>query len=77
VVECREALAFPGEPHRAVVLRRIIAVTGAARIRVALNARAEFGRSKMTRRSVREGTWTASSGPLRLRWQGAGDARRR
>jgi hypothetical protein len=25
IIECREALAFPGEPDRAVVLRRIIA----------------------------------------------------
>ena len=26
IVECREALAFPGDPHRTVLLRRIIAV---------------------------------------------------
>ena len=28
IIECREALAFPGEPHRAVLLRRVIAVDG-------------------------------------------------
>ena len=26
IVECREALAFPGDPHRVVLLRRIHAV---------------------------------------------------
>ena len=76
VIECREALAFPGEPHRSVVLRRIVAVSGPARVQVMLGARAEFGRQKMTRRSVSEGTWTATTGPLRLRWQGAGNAKR-
>ena len=30
IIECREALAFPGDPHRAVLLRRIIAVDGDA-----------------------------------------------
>ena len=30
IMECREALAFPGEPHRVVVLRRIHAVDHAA-----------------------------------------------
>ena len=36
IVECREALAFPGEPARAVVLRRIHAVEGDARLEVVL-----------------------------------------
>ena len=30
IIECREALAFPGDPHRAVLLRRVIAVDGDA-----------------------------------------------
>ncbi|HYZ52419.1 MAG TPA: trehalase-like domain-containing protein [Streptosporangiaceae bacterium] len=34
VIECREALAFPGDPGRVIVLRRVLAVRGAARIRV-------------------------------------------
>ena len=28
IIECREALAFPGDPHRAVLIRRVIAVPG-------------------------------------------------
>src|ERR1051326_7881357 len=32
--ECREALAMPADPHRAVILRRIDAIGGAARVDV-------------------------------------------
>ena len=32
--ECREALAYPGDPHTAVVLRRVMALDGPARVRV-------------------------------------------
>jgi alpha,alpha-trehalase len=43
IIECREALAFPGEPGRAVVLRRIIAREGDARVRVVCDPRPGFG----------------------------------
>ena len=42
IIECREALAFPGDPDRTVLLRRIIAVQGEARVRVCLDARAGY-----------------------------------
>ncbi len=75
IIECREALAFPGDPHRAVVLRRISSVSGRARVRVALDARAGFGGHRMVERSLADdGTWTMRSGPLRLRWTGASTA---
>ena len=35
-VECRDALAFPGDPRRAVILRRVIAVRGDAHVQVAV-----------------------------------------
>src|SRR5690242_7024700 len=35
VVECREALALPGEPDRAVVLRRVLPIEGRPRLEVA------------------------------------------
>ncbi|WP_433555474.1 glycoside hydrolase family 15 protein [Pseudonocardia xinjiangensis] len=76
IVECREALAFPGEPHRAVLLRRIVAVEGDARLTVALAPAAEFGQARLTDVDRDPfGNWTARSGALRLRWGGAGDAR--
>lgn len=75
IVESREALAFPGEPGRAVVLRCIRAVDGPARVTVVLDARAGFGEHQATslRRSD-DGTWTGRSGSLNLRWTGGGRA---
>ncbi len=48
MLECREALAFPGDPHTAVVLRRILAVDGQTQVRVVLDPRAGFGRHRMS-----------------------------
>ncbi|BCI90914.1 hypothetical protein NIIDMKKI_61200 [Mycobacterium kansasii] len=75
IVECREALAFPGDPHT-VVLRRIRALDGPARMRVALDVRAGFGTAPMSGLRCRDGVWTGRSGPHRFRWTGAGDANR-
>jgi GH15 family glucan-1,4-alpha-glucosidase len=76
-IECREALAMPGDPHTAVALRRVLAIDGDTRVRVFLDPRAGFGRYKATRISHREaagGVWTARCGPLYLRWSGAATA---
>ena len=75
--ECREALAMPADPHRAVILRRIVAVDGPARVNVILDVRAGFGRSPMTDLSRAGGYWTGRSGRLRFRWSGAARARPR
>jgi hypothetical protein len=74
--ECREALALPADPHRAVILRRIEAVDGPARMDVLLDVRAGFGRSKMTDLFRGDGRWTGRSGAIRFRWSGAARARR-
>ncbi|MET9021038.1 glycoside hydrolase family 15 protein [Actinopolymorpha sp. NPDC004070] len=72
IVECRDALAFPGDPHRTVVLRRIESPEGTARVRVVLDLRAHFGQEPMrdVRRTI-DGRWTARTGPLWIRWTGA------
>lgn len=75
IVECRESLAFPGDPHTAVVLRRIRAIDGPALVRVALDVRAEFGTEPMRELSHDDALWTGRSGWLRFRWAGAADAR--
>jgi alpha,alpha-trehalase len=75
VIECREALAFPGDPHTAVVLRRIVATDGPARVRVLLDARAGFGAHQMGSLTVDDGVWTARTGGLHLRWSGGADAK--
>ena len=75
-IECREALAMPGDAGTAVVLRRICAVEGPARVRVVLDPRAEFGaRGLRSPRRHEAGHWTARTGDLYLRWSGAGEAR--
>jgi GH15 family glucan-1,4-alpha-glucosidase len=73
--ECREALAMPAGPGRAVVLRRVEAVDGPARVHVVLDVRAGFGRSRMTELSHADGCWSGRSGPVRFRWSGAARAR--
>ncbi|WP_369142571.1 glycoside hydrolase family 15 protein [Streptomyces sp. R44] len=76
IVECREALLHPGDPHRAVVLRRILAVDCEARLNVELSLAAGFGRAPMrkTRRDD-QGRWTGRAGDLYVRFSGAPDAR--
>jgi hypothetical protein len=73
--ECREALAMPADPGRVVVLRRIEAVDGPARVHVVLDVRAGFGRSRMTDLSRTGGCWSGRSGPIRFRWSDAARAR--
>lgn len=74
IIECWEALAQPADPHRAVLLRRILAVSGAATMNVALEARASFGKHAMTDLKCANGVWTGRSGPLHVRLTGAGTA---
>jgi alpha,alpha-trehalase len=71
ITECREALAFPGDPGRVVVLRQILARDCPAEVQVILDPRAGFGRSGL--RSVSRddhGGWTGRAGDLHLRWSG-------
>jgi hypothetical protein len=79
-LECREALAMPADPHRAVLLRRIVALEGPAKVDVFLDLRAGFGHDAMTDlarhgSAGHGGVWTGRSGPVRLRWTGADEAR--
>lgn len=75
VTECREALARPADPHTCVLLRRVEAKDGPARLNVVLDLRAGFGRQPMTDLKRRRGQWTGRSGGIRFRWTGAGRAK--
>ncbi len=77
VIECREALSMPGDPHTGVLLRRVIAADGPARLRVVLDPQAGFGSSSLRGLRFDDETWTARSGPLHVRWSGAQQARER
>jgi GH15 family glucan-1,4-alpha-glucosidase len=75
IVECREALALPARADRAILLRRVIARKGDARVEVSLAAGANFDRHGMARLRRRDdGVWTGAIGEERLRWYGAADA---
>ncbi len=72
ITECREALAFPGEPGRLVLLRRVMACNGTARVCVRLQPRADYDRRPLRQVHQDEaGTWTGRVGDLYLRWSGA------
>ncbi len=71
IIECREALALPARPDRAVILRRVSAVRGEARIRVALDVRPAFGRERLRKLALSdEGFWSGRAGPIHLCWSG-------
>jgi GH15 family glucan-1,4-alpha-glucosidase len=77
IVECREALAYPGDPHRLVLLRSVRPIDGAAQVDVLLRPRADYDRRPMRAPEQSSGIWTFRSGPLYLRWAAGPGARRR
>jgi len=74
-LECREALAMPGDEHTVVILRRVLALEGDTRVRVVLEPRADFGKHGMSRVKCDHDIWTARCGSLYLRWSGGGKAK--
>ncbi len=70
VVECREALAFPGDASRVVLLRRVMAVDADARVTIALEPAAGFGEHRMQALRRAGGGWEGACGPLRVRLSG-------
>ncbi|PZS06760.1 MAG: glycoside hydrolase [Solirubrobacterales bacterium] len=76
VVECREALALPADPRRAVIMRRVSGVEGSARVLVTLDLHHDFGRrAARDLRRQDDGTWTARVGEAHVRWGGAPGAK--
>jgi hypothetical protein len=77
IVESREALSWPADMGRAVLLRRVRAVTGPARVLLQLDVRAGYGREAMQRtHRDDDGVWTGASGGIGFRWTGAAEAHR-
>jgi hypothetical protein len=74
LTECREALAFPGDRDRVVLLRRIIARDCPAEVEVVLDPRAGFGKHglRAIKRHDQDGhdAWTGRTGDLHVRWSG-------
>jgi alpha,alpha-trehalase len=75
IVECREALAFPGDVDTAVLLRRVVAVEGDATVAVVLAPSADYGTDRARDFHRDEtGTWSATAGDVYFRCSGFGDA---
>lgn len=71
VIECREALALPAAADRAVVLRRLLAVEGDARVDVLLDPRAGYGSEPLRApRLGEDGVWRGRLGEHELAWVG-------
>ena len=75
LVECREALAFPAERDRVVLLRRVDALESDAQVRVELEPRAGYGSEPLRELTNDNGIWSGRTGDLRIRWQGGSSAR--
>ncbi len=75
IVECREALAFPGDRHRVVLLRRVIPVRGPAEVQICMQPAAGFGRYGMRDPHLDDtGCWHARVGDMWMRMIGASGA---
>ena len=60
VIECREALAYPGDAHRAVLLRRVVALEGDARVKLMCSPHADFGNDSLLDLHQTAGVWSAA-----------------
>jgi GH15 family glucan-1,4-alpha-glucosidase len=76
-VECREALALPARSDRLVLLRRIEALEGPARVAVTLDIRADFDRRGIGLRCGEDGTWRGGAAELHVALSGAPEAEHR
>ncbi len=74
IIECREALARPADPHRLVLLRRVQPVKGDAGMEIELHPAADYGRVGVSGARCTDGVWTGRVGGLHLRWSGAAAA---
>lgn len=77
IVESREALAFPADLDRLVLLRRVRALDRPATVLAAVEPRGDYDQRAMSQLHRHDGVWTARVGSLHLRLTGAADARTR
>jgi GH15 family glucan-1,4-alpha-glucosidase len=75
IAECRDALALPASLDHAVILRRITALRGPARMSVVLDLRCDFGRQGGHVRHRDDGVWAITAGEVQARWAGADKAK--
>jgi alpha,alpha-trehalase len=74
-VTSRDALAYPADLRRAVLLRTVEALEAPAAVDVVLRPGARFDHASMSDVQRHDGVWTARAGAFALRWSGAARAR--
>jgi GH15 family glucan-1,4-alpha-glucosidase len=73
VVECRQALAYPGRPDRAVILRRVAALDGEVALSAVLALAGDYGRQTNGpwHRDGPGDPWETEVDGIHARWMGA------
>ncbi|HEY1739448.1 MAG TPA: trehalase-like domain-containing protein, partial [Acidimicrobiia bacterium] len=75
IVECVEAMAFPGDADRMMLIRQVRAVEGAASVDVSLALRAPDGETLATRPRRHGDVWEVEAGGTFARWSAPARAR--
>lgn len=76
VVECREAMLCPGDPDRAVLMRRVEAVDTDMRMHMVFAPSAGFGSQPLRDLRHAHGSWSGKTGNVHLRFTAGPGARR-
>ncbi|HEY1653067.1 MAG TPA: glycoside hydrolase family 15 protein [Acidimicrobiales bacterium] len=74
ILEVKDAMAYPAERDRAVILRRLTALKGPQVARATLCLSSDYGRVASAQWRRREDVWLAEAGAIRARWHGANGA---
>jgi alpha,alpha-trehalase len=74
IFQSREALAYPGQPDRMLLLRRVRALDVAGRFNVVLDPRADYGRRAVGTWRRKGPCWEARGEGMAARWWGADEA---
>ena len=76
VAECREALAYPGNPDRAILLRQMLGRESDTEMRLTLHPCGDYSHEGVRDwKKDRDGVWTGTTAGVFLRFSGAGDAK--
>lgn len=70
IIECREALGFPADTGRAVLLRQVLSPETTQQVDISLAPKGGFGQDPLTDLQHHGGVWTGRLGSLWMRWQG-------
>lgn len=76
ILESREAMLFPADPRRTVLLRRVMAADGDTQVRVVFAPSGRYGTEPIRDLDHADGSWTGRTGGVHLRWTAGPGARR-